>query len=291
MNLRQLKIFMKVCEIGSMSGAAKELYMTQPAISQTIIELEENLEVKLFERIKKKLILTHPGRILLNYSRRILILTEEAENTITDIAKMNQGRLRIGASMTIGTYLLPEIIKDFQTKYQNIELPFIIDNTSVIEEMILNNKIDLALVEGPIKNTEITIKPFFDDQMIIICSPQHKWAKKELIEPSEIEEEEFITREKGSGTREVIENTLAKFNLSYQPKYILNNIEAIKKSVEANIGISILPEIAVKKEIEEDKIIKVSIEKIDFTRKFQLIYHRDKYHSNLFNEFVNHMFS
>jgi len=282
---------MKVCEIGSMSGAAKELYMTQPAISQTIIELEENLEVKLFERIKKKLILTHPGRILLNYSRRILILTEEAENTITDIAKMNQGRLRIGASMTIGTYLLPKIIKDFQTKYQNIELPFIIDNTSVIEEMILNNKIDLALVEGPIKSTEITIKPFFDDQMIIICSPQHKWAKRELIEPSEIEEEKFITREKGSGTREVIENTLVKFNLSYQPKYILNNIEAIKKSVEANIGISILPEIAVKKEMEEDKIVKVSIEKIDFTRKFQLIYHRDKYHSNLFNEFVNHMFS
>jgi len=265
--------------------------MTQPAISQTIIELEENLEVKLFERIKKKLILTHPGRILLNYSRRILILTEEAENTITDIAKMNQGRLRIGASMTIGTYLLPKIIKDFQTKYQNIELPFIIDNTSVIEEMILNNKIDLALVEGPIKSTEITIKPFFDDQMIIICSPQHKWAKRELIEPSEIEEEKFITREKGSGTREVIENTLVKFNLSYQPKYILNNIEAIKKSVEANIGISILPEIAVKKEMEEDKIVKVSIEKIDFTRKFQLIYHRDKYHSNLFNEFVNHMFS
>lgn len=289
MNLRQLKIFVTVCKTESMSQAARELYMTQPAISQTISELEAKLNVKLFDRIKKRLNLTYPGKVLLRYSKRILNLIEETEHTIEDIANMNQGQLRIGASMTIGTYLLPEILSKFNQESKEIDLPFIIDNTSVIEKMILNNEIDFALVEGPIHSNDINVEPFFNDELYLIISTKHKWNNQETIKPCEIKKENFIMREEGSGTREVIENTMAKFDLTYQTTHILNNIEAIKKAIEANVGISILPEIAVKEEVNNGKVSKINIEGVDFKRKFRIIYHKDKYHSQLFKKFISYL--
>jgi DNA-binding transcriptional LysR family regulator len=291
MNLRQLKIFVVVCKTKSMSTTAKELYMTQPAISQTISNLEDSLNVKLFDRIKRRLELTYAGKILLRYSKRILNLVDETENTIEDIVNMNQGELRIGASMTIGTYLLPQIIEDFQQKHQGIKLPFTIDNTSVIEEMILDNDIDLALVEGPIHSKDISIEHFFDDQLYLMCSTKHRWSNLEKLAPEKIKEEDFIMREKGSGTREIIENSMAKFDLSCRVTHVLNNIEAIKKAIAANLGVSILPKICAKDELKQRKITKVKLQKIKFKRKFSIIYHKDKYHSKLFNEFTDHLFN
>ncbi|AZR73224.1 transcriptional regulator [Anoxybacter fermentans] len=289
MNLRKLKIFLTVCECGSMSGAAKKLYMTQPAISQAILELEDELKVNLFDRIKKKLVLTYPGEILYEYSKRILMLIDEAQNTIKDISHMNMGRLRIGASTTIGTYLLPELIGEFKKKYKNIEIHFLIDNTGVIEKKILDYEIDIGLVEGPIHSKEIIVKPFFDDELYLICSKDHHWASRKSVKPEEIKDENLIIREPGSGTREVIENTMAKYNLSYHIKHVLNNTEAIIKAVEANIGISIVPKIAVKEKIKSGNLIKINLENICFKRKFNIIYHKDKYRPTLFNEFIEYL--
>ncbi|GAB6137558.1 selenium metabolism-associated LysR family transcriptional regulator [Halanaerobaculum tunisiense] len=289
MNLRQLRIFTEVYKTGSMSQTAKQLYITQPAISQTISELESELEVKLFERLNQELVLTYAGEILLKYSNKILLLTDEVQNNIQDIANMKQGKLRIGASMTIGTYLLPDIINKFKQKYKKVNINLIIDNTSVIEEKILNNDIDIGLVEGPINSKDITIDSFFVDHLILICSPKHKWNQKTVLNKEKIREEDFIMREQGSGTREVIEDTLNKHNLTYQTKHTLNNIEAIKKAVSANIGISVLPKIAVKQEIKAGELAQVAINQINFSRKFSLIYHKDKYKSNLFQQFTNQL--
>ncbi|SJZ33665.1 selenium metabolism-associated LysR family transcriptional regulator [Selenihalanaerobacter shriftii] len=289
MTLRALEIFITVCETGSMSAAARKLYMTQPAISQTILGLEDKLNVRLFDRIKKRLILTHAGEIFLRYSKRIVNLINEAENAMTDIANLKLGQLRIGASMTIGTYLLPDIISAFNKKHQDVELPFIIDNTKIIRKMILNNEIDIAFIEGPINSNDIIIEPFFDDELYLVCSIRHEWANKDSISSEKIRNESFIMREKGSGTREVIENTLKQFNLSYEIKHVLNNIDAIKKAIEANMGISILPKIAIKKEIVEGKLAKIKLDNIKFKRKFKIIYHKDKYHSPLFNKFIDYI--
>ncbi|GAB6100536.1 LysR family transcriptional regulator [Halanaerocella petrolearia] len=289
MNLRQLRIFKQVAKTGSMSKTADQIYITQPAISQTISNLENKLGVKLFERLNHKLVLTHAGKILLKYSKKILILVDEAHNNIEDIANMKQGKLKIGASMTIGTYLLPDIINSFNNKYEGITINLIIDNTSVIEDKILNNDIDIGLVEGPTTTADINIDSFFADKLILISSPEHKWATKGIITADEIGEESFIMREKGSGTREVIEKTLDQHNLSYQTKHILNNIEAIKKAVSANMGISVLPKIAIKKELETEELTQIKIEKIDFIRKFKLIYHQDKFKSDLFRRFISYL--
>ena len=289
MNLRQLKIFQAVSREKSMSATAEKLHITQPAISQTISNLEEELEVKLFERLNRSLVLTNTGQILLDYSTRILNLVEEAEQTISDISNLEKGRLRIGASMTIGTYLLPPILNQFHDQYPELEIKFIIDNTEVIERMVLENEIDLGLVEGPTPNQNIIRDPFFDDHLLLICPAQHDWAQQEVIRAEKLATEPFIMREKGSGTREVIINTLAQQQLDCNLQHTLNNIEAIKKAVIANIGVSILPKIAIQAELANEELATVKIKNVNFQRKFNFIYHRDKYKSKLFNKFTNYI--
>ncbi|MBM7555417.1 selenium metabolism-associated LysR family transcriptional regulator [Halanaerobacter jeridensis] len=289
MNLRQLRIFHSVSQEKSMSATAEKLHITQPAISQTIANLEQELEVKLFERLNRRLVLTNTGQVLLDYSTRILNLVEEAEQTIEDINNLEQGTLRIGASMTIGTYLLPAIINKFHKQYPKLKIKFVIDNTAVIEKMVLENEIDLGLVEGPTPNNNIIREAFFDDHLLLICAANHHWAKQEIIKPSALKDERFIMREKGSGTREVIANTLAQYQLDYTIYHTLNNIDAIKKAVISNMGISILPKISIQQELENKELAVVEMEGIQFQRKFNFIYHRDKYKSQLFTKFMNYV--
>ncbi|NNG65956.1 selenium metabolism-associated LysR family transcriptional regulator [Caldanaerobacter subterraneus] len=289
MNLRQLKIFLTVCQEGSMSKAAKKLYMTQPSISQTIGELEQELNIKLFERINKHLYLTYPGEILREYSKRIISLLEEAENTLLDISNLKTGKLRVGASTTIGTYLIPKILSEFRKKYENTSIFFNIDNTEVIEKQILENSIDIGIVEGPIHSQDIIIEPFIEDELYLVCSKGHRWALKKVIEPWEIEEEELIIREKGSGTREVFETIMSANNLKYHIKHVLNNTEAIKKAVELNMGVSVLSKLAVSEELKKGTLVKIEIEGIKFKRMFNIIYHKDKYFSPAFKAFMEYL--
>lgn len=278
-----------VCETGSMTETAKKIHMTQPAVSQTILDLEEELNVKLFDRIKNKLVLTNSGKVLLNYSQKILRLVKETEDVIEQITNIKKGELRIGASMTIGTYLLPELIKKFKRIYSGIKLPLVIDNTDFIVDKILGNELDIGLVEGRVDLEDIIIKPFQNDELCLICSRDHHWAEKKIIEPAAIKEADFIIREEGSGTREIIKRTFYKHNLACNIKHVFNNFEAIKNAVAANIGVSIVPEIAVSEEIKRGEIVKVDIKDIQLKRKFNIIYHKDKYHSELFKQFLNYL--
>nr|WP_218623606.1 selenium metabolism-associated LysR family transcriptional regulator [Thermoanaerobacter sp. CM-CNRG TB177] len=288
--LRDIEIFVTVCELKSMSAAAKKLYMSQPAISQAISQMEGELQVRLFDRIGRKLSLTYAGEILYSYGKRILNLVKEAECTLDDVRNMRMGRLRVGTSTTVGIYLLPEIIGEFRKKF-NIDVYFTIGNTAEIEKLILDNSIDLGIVEGPVHSRDIVVTPYIDDELYLVCSKSHRWAKKKNISPAEIENEDIIMREKGSGTREVFEEAMARNNVKYRIKYVLNNTEAIKKAVEANIGVSVISRLAVKKEIRGGRLLKVDIENIRFKRKFSIIYHKDKFKSNLFEEFIKHLYN
>lgn len=288
--LRDIEIFVTVCELKSMSAAAKKLYMSQPAISQAISQMEGELQVRLFDRIGRKLSLTYAGEILYSYGKRILNLVKEAESTLDDVRNMRMGRLRVGTSTTVGIYLLPEIIGEFRKKF-NIDVYFTIGNTAEIEKLILDNSIDLGIVEGPVHSRDIVVTPYIDDELYLVCSKSHRWAKKKNISPAEIENEDIIMREKGSGTREVFEEAMARNNVKYRIKYVLNNTEAIKKAVEANIGVSVISRLAVKKEIRGGRLLKVDIENIRFKRKFSIIYHKDKFKSNLFEEFIKHLYN
>lgn len=212
-NFRHLEIFVVVVELKSMSRSAKKIHMSQPAVSQTIIELEKQLNTKLFERLNRKLILTFTGEVFYTYAKKILGLVNEAESSIKDIANVNTGKIKIGASSTYGIYLLPRIIAEFQKKYKNVELVFTIDNTHIIEDLIIHHKIDIGIVEGLNYSADLISKKLFDDELSFICSIDHDWAKEGRLEvnPAELDSQTFVLREKGSGTRQVIDEVI-QFN-------------------------------------------------------------------------------
>lgn len=291
MNLRQLQLFIKVAETKSMSETARQMYMTQPAVSQTISELEGDLLVKLFERMNKKLILTDSGEVLYTYSIKILQLVDEAKHAINEFANMERGKLRLGSSTTIGIYLLPKIISEFKAKNKNIDTLFTIDNASVIEKMILEHQIDIGLVEGLVHSGDIEVEQLLDDELYLLCSNQHRWAKsgKRIVNPQELLQEILIFREQGSGTREIVEKALQEYEVPYRISHVLNNTEAIKRAVEADIGVAFISKLAVREEIEAGKLVKINLENIQINRSLDVIYHKDKYRSALFTAFLQHL--
>ena len=161
MNIRKLEIFYKTAKCLNMSQVAKEMYISQPSISQCISEIESEIDTKLFDRIGKKLYLTHEGKIFYEYTRRILNIYEEGIN-IVQSSKSNKGKLVIGASTTIGTYIMPNIIHKFNDKEKDIEVSMIIDNKHNIEELILHNKVDLAFIEGTVNSKGYSIKRYME---------------------------------------------------------------------------------------------------------------------------------
>lgn len=288
MNLRQLELFTEVAETGIVSHAAKKLYMSQPAVSQTIADLEDLLGLKLFDRLKHKMQLTFAGEILYQYSKKILSLVDEAESQMLDMANLKMGKLRLGASTTIGIYLLPHLLGEFKQKYETIQSACVIDNTSVIEEMLLTNQLDIGFVEGLVHSAEIVIQKVMNDEIWLICSPQHRWAREGrlVIDPVEIAGEALILREQGSGTREVVEKKLKEHNVCYEVWHVLNNTEAIKRAVAADIGIAFISQMAVKDEIESGRLVNIKLNGLPISREFKLIWHKDKYRSPLLNAFI-----
>ena len=289
MNIRSLKIFKTVCETKNMTEAGKKMHMTQPAVSQTIINLEKDLQVKLFERIKNRLELTYSGRVLYKYSQKIMRLVNESEDMMHQIADLNKGKLRVGASMTIGTYLLPEIINEFKEENKALEMPIVIDNTVHIVDKILNNELDIGFVEGPFQSNEIVTKLFIKDKLCLVAGPSYYSKGIKEVDIGDLNNEDYIMREQGSGTRKITINKFEELNINYNIEHVLNNFEAIKKVVAANMGIAFLPEISVKQEVEAGNLVKIQVRDLKIKRDFKIIYHKDKYHSPFFTHFMDHL--
>lgn len=286
MNFRKLKIFYNTATKLNMSKVAKEMYISQPSISQSIHELEEEVGTKLFDRIGKKLYLTYEGEIFLNYTRRILNLYEEVTDSIKDAKVTNKGKIRIGASTTIGIYILPDIIKEFSSLYPDIEISLIIENAAHIESLILENKIDFGYIEGKVKIDEINMEKIWKDEIVFICSNSHKLKNKELISGEDLKDEKIIMREKGSGTREYVEAFLNEKMIEYNIFLELGNTEAIKRSVEANLGIGCISKLAVIDSVKRGELNLLKLDKGEISRDLVFLIHKDKYITNAMNEFI-----
>lgn len=288
MNERQLKIFYEVATRLSMTDAANSLFMTQPAVSQTIKDLETEYGVSFFDRIGKKLYLTHDGDIFLSYARRILNLCDECSKEIMSSKDLKTGQLRIGASTTIGIYILTDIIGKYTKENKGIDVSITIENTNNIVNLILENKIDFAYVEGPVHSDEIIVEDFCDDELVVITSVEHPFAKQKSIDIKSLEKEKIIMREKGSGTREVFESLLMSNNITIGKSLELGNTEAIKKAVEAGLGISCISSRAVQREAEYGKFAIIKLNDVKILRKLSVIYHEDKNLSELFKSFMQY---
>lgn len=285
MTLRHMKIFATVCKENSITLAAKKLYISQPAVSNAIKELESYYGVSFFDRISKKLYLTKSGEIVYNYALHINSLFEEMEASVRD--PETAGKLKIGSSITIGTHFIPEYIKEFGRKFPDTETYVSIDSSDIIESMVLNNELDLALIEGIVHSDNIVSKDFINDELVVICDINNPLLDKKVLDVSDLTTQKFLMREKNSGSRELAESILLLHNIAINPIWESSSTEAIIQGVAKGIGISILPAQLVSDALDRGIIAKLKIADLSFERKYHIIYHKNKYLTRAATEFIN----
>ena len=284
MTLRHMKIFVVVCQENSITLASKKLYISQPAISTAIKEMENYYGVKLFDRLSRKIYLTEVGKTVLSYALHITSLFDELETTIKDSDTI--GTLRIGSSITIGTHLMPNYIKLFSSKYPDIQTFVTINNSDAIEQLVLDNKLDFALIEGMVHSDNLISKSFLSDELIVVCALNNPLLKKEIVSIKDLETQYFLMREKSSGTRKIADSVLLLHGLTTIPIWESASTGAIINGVSYGIGISILPLRLVQNFIEEGKIRKLNVVDINLKRQFYIIYHKNKFLTTASIEFL-----
>lgn len=271
MTFRHLTIFLEVCREKNMTRAAKNLFMTQPSVTQAIKELEEYYSVKLFDRIGKKITMNKESYKLLPIAENILRLFKESKNIINENENY---QISIGTSITVGTYFITKI-NDILKNYENINAKYIVDNTNKIEEQLLNFKIDIGIVEGAVHSSNLVSQFVMKDELGLVCSNKNN-SFNEKVKLEDLKDSKFIFREEGSGTRELIEAVFLQNNVKVQKVANVNNIEAIKNMIINDIGISILPKISIQKELGLGLLKFIPINNKIFFREFSLVYHKDK---------------
>lgn len=285
MTLRHLKIFVSVCDCGSVTAAANSLSVAQPSVSLAISELEKYYGIKLFDRITRKLQLTESGHKFLEYASHIVSLFGEMESGIKNWDF--EGKLRVGSSITIGTYFMPMLVKEFNSKYPEIKVFVTIDNSLEIEKKVITNELDFALIEGKIHNENIIKEKFMQDKMVFICGNELIPEDKETIKLSELPLFDFVLREKGSAARDIFDSVMLVNNIEINPVWECVSTQAIIKAVAAGHGASVLSYKLVEEDIKRSNIRKAEIENISFNRHYYIIYHKNKFLSQASLNFMS----
>lgn len=284
-NLNQLKIFYFTAKHKSFTRAAEALCLTQPGVSKHIKDLEDQYEVKLFDRIGREIELTQAGEILFKSVEKIFNLVDQVKEEIDDLKELKTGELKVGSSVTIGIYLLPGILKKFKKLYPGSRIVLDINLNQQVIRQVLENAADIGLLGAPANDDRLVMAPFYSDELVIIASG-NKWMKKENVNVEELINETFIIAGKGSGTRSIVENRLNEAGISLKNTIEFGNTEAIKKAVEAGLGISIISKLAIKREIQLGIVRSIPISGIDLKRKFYIVYRKDKYINAMAKSFL-----
>ena len=289
--LQQLRILKAVAIEKNFTKAAAVLYLSQPALSKQIRILEKNLNTLLINRQRNKISLTESGKVFLQYSDRILALCEESCRAVVELKNGDRGSLTVGASQTIGTYLMPRIFTLFTQNFPEIGLNIQISSTSVIAKKILTREIDIAVVGGQIADDlkqNLAMKPFVSDELRLIISKSHPFAKKKKIDKEDLYCLDFITLNPTSTIKKFIDNILIQNQIeTNQLKTILqlNSIEGIKTAVSLGLGAAFVSSSAIEREIKLETIGIITIENIQITRKLLIISNPKSYKSKAFEFF------
>lgn len=278
MEFHQLKTFYSVATHLNFTKAAEELSLSQPAVSRQIEALETYYELPLFYRTKKKVELTDAGRQLLNYAVQIISLANQAEKALSSLTNLESGELCIGCGTTIGTFVITNLVIDFQKKHPNIKVKLVIDNTSNIIEKLTDNKIDLAIVAKRMNDSKFNYQPLFRDTINVYCSFEQKEKYKHLHSILDLKNEELLLRENGSHTRECVDKQFHKVHFSPNTFFELSTNEAIKQAILNNNGIGFLSSTTVRTEIKHNLLFKIPL-KEECQREFSIISPKGKYAS------------
>ena len=283
MTLRHMKIFEAVFRHSNITKAAEELHLAQPSVSVAVRELEEYYGICLFERLGRRIVPTELGKEFYGYALHIVSLFDEMEQKIRNWDAL--GVIRIGASITIGTHILPPLLKQYQALYPELRTEVTIGKSAVIEQHILENKIDIGLIENQSEHPDINVLPFMEDYMQAIVAPDHPLAGCSQVTLEQLAQYPFLMREKGSAGRETLDACFALKKITVHPLWESASTQAIVRGVAEGLGVAVLPCLLVRKNIEEHTVKMIPFPQ-PLTRKLNLIWHRSKYLTDNMNAFI-----
>jgi len=288
----KLKVFCTVAETKSFSKASEIIHLTQPAVSLQIQALEELYETKLFDRSSNMVSLTSAGEVLYRYAKEILALYAAAEKTIGELTGLVKGSISVGASSTIGNYLLPSVIAEFRRTHPKIKIHLFVGNTKRVIELLNSGNIDFGIVEGDVARQKLVVEKILKDELVVIVPALHPWAKRKEVSIYDVTKEPFILREEGSGTRQILEKYFNKHGISthdMKASMMLGSTVAIKEAVESGMGISIVSRWAARKESKYGSLKLLSIKEENLFREFSLISQKSAIGSHAVDEFLTYL--
>jgi DNA-binding transcriptional LysR family regulator len=267
-----LKVFVTVAEQSNFSRAAEMLNLSQPGVSLHIQNLENEFGVKLLHRSSKHVKLTEAGNILYERAKQILSQYESAKEEIHLLRDEVSGSLKIGASLTIGEYILPRLLAQFVNQYPQVEIQVTIANTKEIAQAVYSNELDVGLVEGNVEYSEIQVMPpFMEDEMVLVIPSGHPLSSLGTVEPNMLHDLVWVFRESGSGTREFSNQFIQDLGLRVKRSFVFNSTQGVKEAVMAGLGVAILSRWVIRKELESGELESIQVKGKRLTRNFYVL--------------------
>lgn len=286
---RRLQVFHAVAKHLSFTRAADALFMTQPAVTFQIKQLEEQYSTRLFERRHGSIALTPAGELVLSYAERILALSDEMDTRLSEMTGEMRGPLLVGASTTIAEFMLPRVLGEFNALYPQVRARLIVANSESIETRVAEHTIDIGLIEAPAKVTGLTSHICCEDELRVICAPDYPLADMKSVTPKVLTEYEFISREPGSGTREITDAYFRSHGVapdSLKMQMELGSPEALKGVVSTGLGYAIVSRAVVEKDLQLGDLVAIPL-KPSLTRSLYLVFPQDRFQSRLSATFID----
>ena len=284
-SLRQLEIFVAISRTGSVSRAAEALSLSQSAMSTALSELERQFNLQLFDRVGKSLRINETGQQLLPRAVELLDRAKEIENLLQGHAGF--GHMRIGATLTVGNYLATILVARFLQEHPESRIQLQVHNTSTIVQQIANHELDLGLIEGDCNHPDIEVQPWIADELVVFSAPNHPLASQRKVSLEQLLQEEWILREKGSGTRETFDRAFHSHHSKLKIRLELEHTEAIKRAVESGLGIGCISRLALKDAFRRGSLVPISTPNLDLSRFFYFLWHKQKYQTTGIREFLD----
>lgn len=281
---RQLAVFVQIAQLGTVRAAAERLHVSQPAASMALAEMERQLDAPLFDRQRRGLRLNARGRELLPLARELLERHAEFGRRAAQGDAL-VGELRIGASNTVGNYLVGDLLGPFVRAHEHVAIRLRVANTATIAAGLLDHTLDLGCVEGPVTHPLIDVRRWRSDRLVVCAAPEHPLARRRSLRPADFAGARWVLREPGSATRAATERALAQLPPG-ETVLELDQIEAIKQAVVAGLGIACLPEVAVTDAVAAGRIRALATPFLDLRRTLAVLLHRERYRSALLEAFL-----
>jgi DNA-binding transcriptional LysR family regulator len=285
---RRLQVFHAVAKHLSFTKAAETLFMTQPAVTFHVKQLEEQLNTRLFDRVQGRISLTPAGQVALDYAERILRLSAELETRLKEMSGQASGPLLIGASMTIGEYVLPQLIGQFKASFPTVVPTLFVGNSEAVQERVAERTLDLGFIESGSPLATLQSEVCCEDELQVVCAPSHPLAKERFALPASLAQHAYIGREAGSGTRLVIDRYLEQAGVAPEGMnrvVELGSPEAIKGLVATGMGFAIMSRVIAAKELQLGSLVQVPL-RPPLLRNFSVVYAKERFHSKVVAGFL-----